>query len=58
MAIKAIATILVIATIINHNISLCGNKHNYCNNIKKPLQSVIATLLLATTFNQGHIVAI
>jgi hypothetical protein len=35
VAIKTIATISVVATIIDHNISLCGNKHDYCNNIKK-----------------------
>jgi hypothetical protein len=31
---KSIATISVLATIINCNVSLHGNKHDYCNNIK------------------------
>jgi hypothetical protein len=34
VALKAIATILVVATIIDRNVSLCGNNHDYCNNIK------------------------
>jgi hypothetical protein len=34
VAIKAITTILVVATIIDRNISLRGNNHGYCNNIK------------------------
>jgi hypothetical protein len=34
MVIKAITTISVVATIIDRNVSLHGNKHNYCNNIK------------------------
>jgi hypothetical protein len=34
MTIKAITTISVVATIINRNISLRGNNHGYCNNIK------------------------
>jgi hypothetical protein len=55
MAIKVIATISVVASIINCNASLCGNN---LQQHKKPLQSAIPTLLLATTFNQSHIVAI
>jgi hypothetical protein len=31
---KAIATISVVATIIDHNVLLCDNSHDYCNNIK------------------------
>jgi hypothetical protein len=50
--------ISIVATIIDHNVSLCDNNHNYCNNIKKLLQSAIAMLLFAITFNQSHIVAI
>jgi hypothetical protein len=34
VAIKVIATILVVACIINCNASLRGNNHDYCNNIK------------------------
>ena len=34
VAIKAIATISVVATIIDRNVSLRGNNHDYCNNIK------------------------
>jgi hypothetical protein len=34
VAIKAIAMILVVATIIHRNVSLRGNNHNYCHNIK------------------------
>jgi hypothetical protein len=34
VAIKAIVTISVVATIIDHNISLRCNNHNYYNNIK------------------------
>jgi hypothetical protein len=45
---KAIAMIWVVATIIDCNISLHGNNHDYCNSIQKPLQSAIAMLLLAT----------
>jgi hypothetical protein len=33
-AIKDITTISVVATIIDSNVSLRGNNHNYCNNIK------------------------
>jgi hypothetical protein len=58
MAKKAIPMIWVIATIIDCNILLCNNNHDYCNKHKKLLQSDIATLLLATIFNQSHIVAI
>jgi hypothetical protein len=58
MAIETIATILVVATSIDRNVSLRSNNHNYCNKIKKPLQSVIAILLLATTFNQSYIIDI
>jgi hypothetical protein len=58
MAIKVIATISIVVSIINCNASLRGNNHDYCKNIKKPLQSSIGTLLLATIFNQSHIVAI
>jgi hypothetical protein len=31
---KVIATISIVATIIDCNISLRGNNHDYCNNIK------------------------
>jgi hypothetical protein len=31
---KAIATISIVATIIDYNVSLRGNNHDYCNNIK------------------------
>jgi hypothetical protein len=58
VAIKAIATISIVATIIDHNVSLCGNNHDYCIQHKKLLQSAIATLLLTTIFNQSHIIAI
>jgi hypothetical protein len=34
MVIKVVAMILVVTTIINHNVSLRGNNHDYCNNIK------------------------
>jgi hypothetical protein len=34
VAIKVIAMISVVASIINCNASLCGNNHDYCNNIK------------------------
>jgi hypothetical protein len=34
VAIKTIATISVVAIIIDRNISLHSNNHNYCNNIK------------------------
>jgi hypothetical protein len=34
VAIKVIATTLVVASIINSNVSLRGNNHDYCNNIK------------------------
>jgi hypothetical protein len=34
MAKNVIATISVVATIIDHNVSLRGNNHDYCNNIK------------------------
>jgi hypothetical protein len=34
VAIKAIITISVVATIIDRNVSLCGNNHGYCNNMK------------------------
>jgi hypothetical protein len=34
VAIKDIMMTLVVATIIDRNISLHGNNHNYCNNIK------------------------
>jgi hypothetical protein len=53
MAKKAIAMISVVATIINCNVSLCGNNHNYSNNIK----TCCKVLLLATIFNQSHIVS-
>jgi hypothetical protein len=33
-AIHNYVAIKAIATIIDHNISLLGNNHNYCNNIK------------------------
>jgi hypothetical protein len=55
---KAIVMIWVVATIIDCNVSLHGNNHDYCNNIQKSLQSAIAMLLLATIFNQSHIFAI
>jgi hypothetical protein len=58
VAIKVIVIILVVASIINCNALLCGNNHDYCNNIRKLLQSAITMLLLATTFNQSHNVAI
>jgi hypothetical protein len=58
VAIKVIVTISVVASIINCNASLRGNNHDYCNNIKKPLQRAIATLLLATAFKQSHIAVI
>jgi hypothetical protein len=34
VATKTIATISVVATIIDHNASSCSNNHKYCNNIK------------------------
>jgi hypothetical protein len=34
MAKNVIATISVVATIIDHNVSLRGNNHDSCNNIK------------------------
>jgi hypothetical protein len=34
VVIKAIATISVVATIIDHNVLLRDSNHNYCNNIK------------------------
>jgi hypothetical protein len=34
VAIKAIVTISIVATIISYNVSLCGNNHNCCSNIK------------------------
>jgi hypothetical protein len=52
---KAIAMISIVAAIIDCNISLRDNKHDYCNNIKNCCK---ATLLLATTFNQSNIVVI
>jgi hypothetical protein len=58
VAIKAIAMISIVAASIDHNVSFCGNNHDNCNNIKNPLQSAIAILLLTTIFNQSHIVAI
>jgi hypothetical protein len=57
IAIKDIATILAIATIIDHNISLCGNNHNYCNNIKA-IAECYCNATTCTTFNQSHIIAI
>jgi hypothetical protein len=50
--------ISVVATIIDCNILLCGNSQYYCSNIKKLWHSVMATLLLATTSKESHIVAI
>jgi hypothetical protein len=38
VAIKTIAMVSVVATVIDHNVLLHGNKHDYCNNIKKLLQ--------------------
>jgi hypothetical protein len=54
VTIKTIAMISVVVTIIDHNVSLHRNNHHNCNNIKKMLQSAIAKLLLATTFNHSH----
>jgi hypothetical protein len=48
VAIKVIVIILVVASIINCNALLCGNNHDYCNNIRKLLQSAITMLPLST----------
>jgi hypothetical protein len=41
VAIKAIAMISVVVTIIDHNVSLRGNNHNYCNNIKNRCRVIL-----------------
>jgi hypothetical protein len=41
VVIKAIAMISIVATIIDHNVSLCVNNHNYCNNIKNHCRVIL-----------------
>jgi hypothetical protein len=36
-AMKTITKISVVTSIIDCNVSLHGNNHDYCNNVKKPL---------------------
>jgi hypothetical protein len=50
--------VLVVATIIKHNASLCCNYNMYCNHTKKLFPRPIATPLIATTTNESDFVAI
>jgi hypothetical protein len=38
---EVIARVSIVASIINCNASLCGNNHDYCNNIKNPCRELL-----------------
>jgi hypothetical protein len=52
VAIKAIAIISVVASIINHNVSLRGNNHDYCNNIKDHCRVLLQRYYLLPLLNK------
>jgi hypothetical protein len=52
VAIKAIAIISVVASIINHNVSLRGNNHDYCNNIKDHCRVLLQCYYLLPLLNK------